>query len=31
MLLERTAAAMSVLSELDKNGKLEKLMSVIKN
>jgi hypothetical protein len=31
VLLERTAAAMSVLSELDKNGKLEKLMSVIKN
>lgn len=31
LLLERTASAMTVLSELDKNGKLEKLMSVIKN
>tara|TARA_R110000868_G_scaffold215445_2_gene465612 strand:- start:527 stop:985 length:459 start_codon:yes stop_codon:yes gene_type:complete len=31
MLLERTASAMTILSELDKNGKLEKLMTVIKN
>ncbi|UOF80259.1 hypothetical protein [Caudoviricetes sp.] len=31
LLLERTASAMTVLSELDKNGKLEKVMSVIKN
>ena len=31
VLLERTASAMTILSELDKDGKLEKLMSVIKN
>jgi hypothetical protein len=31
MLLERTASAMTILSDLDKDGKLEKLMTVIKN
>lgn len=31
LLLERTASAMAILSELDKEGKLEKLMTVIKN
>ncbi len=30
ILLERTASAMSVLSDLEKAGKLEKLMSVMK-
>ena len=31
LLLERTAAAITTLSELDKAGKLEKIFSVVKN
>jgi len=31
LLLERTASALTILSELDKAGKLEKIFSVVKN